>query len=134
MALPDIPRGRFTWIRLPSQGWVELPLQARLVEFVMAFETEHPWVRRSSMTVEERFSDTGVSVRVPFGPTGPPQRKDNFLQRPGLPLVQLSCIRDRDSRDFEVTLSFALGNDSPLVEIQLAAARESLREQEISTR
>lgn len=131
--LPDIPRGKFTWTRLSSQAWIELSLQQRIVTFLKLFEDEHAWVRRGSMAVVEKFSDTGISVRVPFGPTGPPQRKDNFLQRPGLPLAVISCVRERDSRRFEVATSYPQGNDSPS-EVQLIAARASLRVQEFNSR
>jgi hypothetical protein len=134
MGLPDVPRGRFVWIRPRSHGWVERALQLRLVEFVTVFEDEHPWVRRGTMTVEERFSDTGVNVSVPTGPTAPAQRKDNFLQRNGLPLVKLYCTRERDSRVYEVAVPFPLGNDTQAADTVLAAARESLRVQEKQTR
>jgi hypothetical protein len=134
MALPEIPKGRFTWVRLPSHGWAERPLQLKLIEFVTVFEDEHAWVRRSSMVIEERFADSSVNVRVPTGPTAPEQRKDNFLQRAGLPTIKISTVRDRDSRAFEVTLPFPLGNDSPMAESLFAAARESLRMQEVQAR
>ena len=134
MALPDIPRGRYTWQRQRSQGWVERALQLVLIEFVTVFEDEHQWVRRGSMTVEECFSDTGVNVRVPTGPTAPYQRPDNFMQRTGLPIVKLYCTRERDSRTFEVAVPFALGNDTPTSQAVLSAARASLRAQELRSR
>lgn len=133
LGLPSIPKGRFVWIRLPSQGWIEAALQMQLVEFATIFEDEHPWVRRGSMSIEERFSDTGINVRVPTGVTAPAQRADNFLQRPGLPLVKLRCTRERDNRTFEVAVPFPMGNDSAPATV-LAAARESLRVQELRTR
>ncbi|MCZ6870582.1 MAG: hypothetical protein O7G84_13855 [Gammaproteobacteria bacterium] len=131
--LPSLPRGNFTWTRNNSQAWIELSLQQAIVTFLKLFEDEHPWVRRGSMTVVERFSDTGITVRVPFGPTGPPQRKDNFLQRSGLPLAVISCERERDMRVFEVATSYPAGNDSPS-DVQLAQARLSMRAQEFNTR
>jgi len=108
-------------------------LQRRIVSAIKMFEDEHSWVRRGSMGVVERFQDNGINVRVPFGVTGPPQRKDNFLQRPGLPLAVISCVRDRDSRRFEVATDYPKGNDSPS-DAQLIAMRASLRAQEFNTR
>lgn len=131
--LPSLPRGNFTWVRNNSQAWIELPLQRAIVTFLKLFEDEHSWVKRGSMKVVEMFSDKGVTVRVPFGPTGPPQRKDNYLQRPGLPLAVISCERERDMRIFEVGTSYPLGNDSPS-NVQLAQARITLRAQEINAR
>lgn len=134
--LPDIPRGRFRWIREPSQGWVERALQERIVRFLVAFGEEHGWTRASTVQAEERFADNGVNVRVPFGPTGPPQRKDNFMQRLGTPLVIISCERIRDGRRFEVALPFLLGNDihPDSADVLLAAARDALRAQEKNAR
>lgn len=131
--LPSIPVGMFLWARSNSQAWIELPLQQVIRIFLMLFQNEHPWVRRGSMKVVERFTDTGINVRVPFGPTGPPQRKDNYLQRPGLPLAVISCERRRDMRVFEVATSYPDGNDSPH-EVQLVQARLSLRAQEVAAR
>ena len=133
---PDIAGRRFTWIRERSQAWTEEPLRDQIRIFIEAFEAEHDWVRPGSMVVEEKFHTTNVNVKVPLGPTGPPQRRDNFLQRDGIPTIIVSCTRDRDSRGFEVGLPFALANDTPstVVEVLLDSARLSLRAAEKESR
>ncbi len=133
LQLPDVPEGSFTWVRLPSHAWIEAPLQQTILTFIKLFEDEHGWVRRGSMGVVEQFTDTGINVRVPLGPTGPEQRRDNFLQRSGTPIAVISCMRDRDSRRFEVATEYPAGNDSPS-DVQLTAARASLRAQEVAAR
>jgi hypothetical protein len=70
------------------------------------------------MKIEERFTDTGVNVRVPLGPTGPEERKDNFLQRDGVPIIVINAIRESDKRSFEVSLPFVMANDTPPETIQ----------------
>ncbi len=132
---PDTPKDkRYTWVRARSHAWVEQALQSRLVVFLTVFADEHGWVRKGTMRLEERFTDTGVNVKVPTGPTAPAQRKDNFLQRTGEPHVVVSCIRDRDGRLFEVGIPFPLGNDTPPNDAALAQARLSLRQQEKESR
>jgi hypothetical protein len=127
MILPEDVAGiRHEWIRLPSQGWTERPLRDELVRFLDAFQDTNLWVRR--MKLEEKFTDTGVNVRVPIGPTGPEQRKDNFLQRDGIPVILITAIRERDNREFEVGLPFTLANDTPeeVKRSMLAAAASSI--------
>jgi hypothetical protein len=127
MILPDDVAGiRHEWIRFPSHGWTERQLRDLLVRFLDAFEDRYAWVR--GMKLEERFTDTGVNARVPIGPTGPEQRKDNFLQRDGIPTIIITAIRERDNQEFEVGLPFTLANDTPLEVTQsmLASAASSL--------
>jgi len=128
MSLPDPPRGKFKWIRPPSHGWCERVLQRTFASFITAFEFDHPWVTPGSGEIEERFTDTGVHVRTPNGPTGPEQRKDNFLQRDGIPLVIVRVRRARDGKKFEVALPCVGGNDvngAYLIAL-LRSAREAL--------
>ena len=111
MTLPsDVAGIRHTWIRQTSHAWTERALRDMLVNFLDAFQDTHLWV--SQMKLEESFTDTGVHVRVPYGPTGPLQRQDNFLQRDGIPTIIITATRESDGREFEVGLPFALANDT----------------------
>jgi len=129
MTLPaDVAGIRHEWIRLPSQGWTERALRDELVRFLNAFEDNFAWV--GAMKLEERFTDTGVNVRVPIGPTGPAdlRKENNFLQRDGIPVIIITAIRERDNREFEVGLPFTLANDTPeeVIRSMLLGAANSL--------
>lgn len=112
MTIPEDVAGiRHEWIRKESHGWTERPLRDTLVRFLDEFQDGYSWVLQ--MKLEEKFTDTGVHARVPIGPTGPPQREDNFLQRDGIPTIIITATRERDNREFEVGLPFTLANDTP---------------------
>jgi len=126
----DIAGTKHTWVRERSHTWTDETTRRAIDAFLDAFMREHGWVR--AMRVTERFSDTGVNVRVPRGETAPPD-KQPFLQRTGLPLVVIVAVRDRDGREFEVALPFAEANATPTARL-FGAARESLRVSEALAR
>ena len=127
MSLPEDVAGiRHEWIRHPSQAWTERALRDELVRFLDAFLNNFSWV--SGMKLEERFTDTGVNVRVPIGPTGPQELNEDFLQRDGIPVIIITAIRERDNRSFEVGLPFTLANNTPeeVIRAMLLGAANSL--------
>lgn len=109
---PDVARLRHKWIRERSHAWTELPLRTVLVAFLDTFLAEHGWVRQ--MDLEERFTDQGVSVKVPLGITGDRDAAAKvFLQRDGVPIIRIGATRDSDGERFEVALPFAEANEIP---------------------
>jgi hypothetical protein len=110
MLPPDVARLKHTWIRLPSHAWLQQPFRAVLIKFLDTFLAEHSWVRR--MDLEEKFTDTGINVKVPTGPTGPPKPFGEFLQRDGLPIIIIGATRERDGHRVEVALPFASANET----------------------
>ncbi len=123
----DIAFLRFKWTRLDTQAWTDEGLRAQVIAFLDAFLAEHGWAK--SWDVEERFTDNGVSVRVPAGPVNPPDPPD-FKIRPGLRFLRLGVTRSMDLARFEVALSFPQGNATPGVPELLAQGRLSLRASE----
>lgn len=107
MTLPiDIAGIRHTWTRLSSHAWTEQPLRATLVAFLDLFLSTHSWIK--NMKLEERFTDTGINVKKPIR-----GEQSNFLQRDGVPIIKITAVRERDNREFEVAIPFALGNETP---------------------
>lgn len=134
MTLPiDIAGTKHAWTRERSHTWTDEAMRRSVDTFLDLFAAEHGWVRE--MRVTERFTDTGVNVRVPRGPTAPPEERP-FYQRSGLPVIVIVAVRDRDSQEFEVALPFAEANETNGVTVArlFENARLSLREQEGAAR
>lgn len=130
MTLPiDIAGIRHTWTRLPSHAWTEEALRVILVAYLDLFLSTHSWVKK--MKLEERFTDTGVNVKKPIR-----GEQSNFLQRDGVPIINLTAVRERDNREFEVSIPFALGNDTypETVGTLLAQATITLERLEVTSR
>jgi hypothetical protein len=123
----DIALLRFTWGRRASDAWTDEAFRAPVLVFLDQFLADHAWA--TEWEVLERFNDNGVNVRVPYGRTGPPvEDVAAFRQRTGDPLLVLTFTRERDSRSFEVSLHFPLGNDTPTQSVDrlLDAAKTSI--------
>jgi hypothetical protein len=75
------------------------------------------------MRLEEKFTDTGVNVKKPLNETS-----DNFLQRDGVPIINITAIRKADAMGFEVSIPFPQANETPpeVVGNLLALARTTL--------
>lgn len=126
MTLPqDVARLKNgTWNRRPSDAWTDPVMRGQIVAFMDTFVTAHGWTKRWDVT--ERFTDTGINVRVPrTQPVQPPDDPD-FRQRGGLRILVMAVTRTRDKQRFEVGVSLPMGNTEPLLTILLDSVRRSL--------
>lgn len=130
MLPPDIARIRHTWTRRTGDAWTTESFRAPVIEFLGQFLTAHAWAE--SMAVVERFLDSGVHRRVPFGVTGlveaPRTLEEGFRQSDGTPVLVLSTIRRADRAPFEVALPFKFGAMTSTMDLDfyLVHARASL--------
>jgi len=136
MPLPvDVASLRYgTWNRRSSDAWTDFATRSLVVAFLDAFLAEHGWANAWDCT--ERFADNGISVKVRRTPPVQPAERDDFQQRPGLRLLIMGVTRKRDTRRFEVAISFGRGtttvNDS--IAMLLDRTRESFRANEKAAR
>ena len=105
-----------TWIEARSHAWMSDRVSAKVAAFARDFMSTYGWAR--SMELEERFTDTGINVKVPrVPPYQPPEDATEFLQRPGDTALVVRVTRDRDSRVFECSAVFVIQNQTPDVAI-----------------
>lgn len=93
-----------------------------MLTFIESFVLTHSWAR--TWEIVERFSSTGVNVRVERKPPQLPEAQ-TFYQRPGLRLLVFRVVRCRDSRTLECALSFPNGPTTSPAE--LASMLDGLR-------
>jgi len=130
---PDVAHLRFgTWLRRPSDAWTDFATRSLVVDFLDTFVREHGWSDAWACT--ERFADNGISVRVARTPPVQPAEREDFQQRPGLRLLVMSVRRERDQREFEVSISFGRGPIDDKIGVLLMRTRESLRASEKAAR
>jgi hypothetical protein len=108
---------RRPWQRRASDAWTDESFREVVLTFLDEFLSSHTWAEE--WEVVEKFSDTlhtsspsSINVKVPFGPTGPPNVED-FKQRNGDRLLVLTVVRERDQARFEHGITFTLGSATP---------------------
>jgi hypothetical protein len=124
-----------TWNRRPSDAWTNLALRVQIVATLDAFVIAHNWADAWDAT--ERFTDTGINVRVPRTPPVQPAEVEDFKQRNGIRILVLGVTRDGTHgftpERFEVALSFPMGNEDPLLPTLLDIARRTLEAEHART-
>ncbi len=115
----DIQKWRYPWSRRRADAWTSESTRAVIKNFVEGFVETRNWASRGD--VAERFVDTGINRRQPFGPTEVRAEDvpggDAREQSPGLRLITIGVTRGRDERRFEVALTFREGNDTESMEV-----------------